>query len=772
MFKKALWRFVFSYLIIFVVPLLIGIGAYFNVKQIMLLSLYRYNKTTLNQLKDKMENEVMKPVESLADWINLNPYYFIFLPEANEALDSNDRLLNIRNLCREISSQTYKNSYILDAFIYIDSQNLIIGPSYTTTPYNYYTYIYRPLNLNYDKWKELLNGEYQLKYIPSFKVKADYKEMQTILFANTLSRWNINGKNANVFVIIDQSKIINLMKEIISYPKGIIWILDRDNNQILHVASNKEDNISLPPLNFSIYSDFNIKELIIDNEKWIVYYIVSPTYGWKYISMVPVNNFFEEIRRIRNFSLLLLGLMSIVETILIFFFSLQNYRPLSEIKNLLQSRHTEPTQKNKSEYDVIRELVQITLTKEDELKNQILRFTPIIKNNLLFQLITGNLTQKEIGEIELRTLGLEDPNDNFVVAVLEVDDCSGFIKEETEQEYALATFVITNVLNELLANNGIRYWEIFMSKTKMSLIIETSSDEREFILKLSHIFETMIDFLEKNFAIYISVGISNIQKGIGNIKSAYEQAEKVLSLKFTKPNLKVFSFIQLHKDVIQQSEFLPKDIENRLTNSIKEAASEKVERILDEVLEYITHLASPHLGKMIFVYLYGLYYQILNSVPNELSEKLKPQPEEVMKLILEEKNPKKIFSRIKEDFLNLTKSVITNRQKSGNDLIVSILEFVEKEFANPDISLSAIAEKFDITPQYLSAIFKEKTGQNLSDYILNLRMNRAKELLLTTDYSVTQIAKSIGYTEVSGFTKAFKKFEGVSPNKFREINKA
>lgn len=94
-------------------------------------------------------------------------------------------------------------------------------------------------------------------------------------------------------------KFITELKSPTAAP--IIWILDRDNNQILHVASNKEDNISLPPLNFSIYSDFNIKELIIDNEKWIVYYIVSPTYGWKYISMVPVNNFFEEIRRIRNF---------------------------------------------------------------------------------------------------------------------------------------------------------------------------------------------------------------------------------------------------------------------------------------------------------------------------------------------------------------------------------------------------------------------------------------------------------------------------------------
>jgi len=361
MFKKILWRFVFSYLVIFIIPLFIGIGAYFSIKEIMMSSLYRYNKTTLTQLEDKVENEVVKSVESLADWMNLNPYYFIFLPEAKEALDSSDRLLNIRNLCREIYSQTYKNSYILDAFIYIPSENLIIGPSYTTTPYNYYTYINRPLNMSYEKWLKFLNGEYKMQYIPSFEIKADYKKLSTIMFANTLSRWIIDGKNANVFVIIDQNKIVNLMKEIIGYPKGIMWILDRDNNQVLKVSAEKQ-NISLPKINFSIYNDFSIKEFNLDGQRWIVYYTISPLYGWKYISMVPVDSFFEEIRKVRNLSLLLLGLMSVIGSILIFFFSMQNYRPLSEIKSLLQSNsENKDLKRTKSEFDVIRDLVAHTL---------------------------------------------------------------------------------------------------------------------------------------------------------------------------------------------------------------------------------------------------------------------------------------------------------------------------------------------------------------------------------------------------------------------------
>lgn len=646
---------------------------------------------------------------------------------------------------------------------------MIVGPSYTTTAYNYYTYINRPVNMSYEKWIEFLNGEYKMKYIPSFKIKADYKNLSTIVFANTLSRWIIDGKNANVFVIIDQSKIESTMKEIISYPKGILWILDRENTQVLKVSAEKR-NMPLPKINFSIYNDFGIKEIEFDNSRWMMYYTVSPVYGWKYISVVPVESYFADIRRIRNISLIILGFMSIIGSILIFFFSFQNYRPLNEIKRLLQAG-TENIKHDKNEFDVIRELVLQALSKEEELKNQITRFVPIIKNNLLYQLLYRGFITDNIGDLELKTLEIENPNSKFVVCLIEIDDCSGFIKEESDSEYSLVTLVVTNVLDELLENNKIKHWNVLFSRTKIAVIVEVKSSFEEITKKLSDLFENMIEFLEKNFSIFVSVGMSAEVLGIVNLKFAYDQAERVLGLKFVKPNIKIFKFSELSQDITTEKEFLPKDIENRIINSVKEGKTEGIYEVFESIKGHITAANSPHMAKMILIYLYGLYYQLLNSIPNTVGERQKPEPERVMRLIIDEKNPKKVLQTLQEDYKILAENVIINKQKVGNDLISNILDYIEQEYLSPEISLSTIADKFNITPQYLSAIFKEKTGHNISDYIQNLRMNKAKELLLTTDLPVSQIARIIGYTEVSGFTKAFKKIEGVSPNKYREINK-
>jgi len=438
---------------------------------------------------------------------------------------------------------------------------------------------------------------------------------------------------------------------------------------------------------------------------------------------------------------------------------------------LQSNSENKETKNSKNEFDVIRDLVIHTLSKEEEMKKQIMRFTPIIKNNLLYQLLVGGILPESIGELELKTVGIEKQSGKFVVCLVEIDDCSGFIKDESDSEYALVTLVVTNVLDELLDTNNFKHWDVLFSRTKLSVIVEIKDSFEESMAKLSSLFENMIEFLEKNFKIYVSVGISGEVLGIINLKFAYEQAEKVLGLKFVKPNMKIFKFSELSQDITSEKEFLPKDIENRIINSVKEGKVEGIYEVFENIRSHITAANSPHMAKMILIYLYGLYYQLLNSIPNTVGEKQKPEPEKVMRLIIDEKNPKKVLQALQEDYRILAESVIVNKQKMGNDLISNILEYIHQQYSSSEISLSTIADKFNITPQYLSAIFKEKTGQNISDYIQNLRMNRAKELLLSTDYPVSQIAKMIGYTEVSGFTKAFKKFEGVSPNKFRELNK-
>jgi len=69
---------------------------------------------------------------------------------------------------------------------------------------------------------------------------------------------------------------------------------------------------------------------------------------------------------------------------------------------------------------------------------------------------------------------------------------------------------------------------------------------------------------------------------------------------------------------------------------------------------------------------------------------------------------------------------------------------------------------------YLCAFFKEKTGKTANQYITEIRMDKAKELLISSDAKIDFIAKSVGYSDGNYFAKIFKKYTGSNPSEFRE----
>jgi YesN/AraC family two-component response regulator len=89
--------------------------------------------------------------------------------------------------------------------------------------------------------------------------------------------------------------------------------------------------------------------------------------------------------------------------------------------------------------------------------------------------------------------------------------------------------------------------------------------------------------------------------------------------------------------------------------------------------------------------------------------------------------------------------------------------------ANPSeaISLNNLAEHFYISKHYLSRIFKEVTGFTVSEYINIHRIKRAKELLLHTDYNISEVANLCGYESITYFERVFSKYTETSPLKYR-----
>jgi two-component system, response regulator YesN len=103
----------------------------------------------------------------------------------------------------------------------------------------------------------------------------------------------------------------------------------------------------------------------------------------------------------------------------------------------------------------------------------------------------------------------------------------------------------------------------------------------------------------------------------------------------------------------------------------------------------------------------------------------------------------------------------------SDEIIGNIKKYIQKNYSQ-EITLEKMSELFFINPSYCSHLFKEKTGENFADYINDVRINKAKDLLLNTDYKVYKIAKMLGYDNDKYFFRIFKKLTGSTPEGFRE----
>ena len=98
--------------------------------------------------------------------------------------------------------------------------------------------------------------------------------------------------------------------------------------------------------------------------------------------------------------------------------------------------------------------------------------------------------------------------------------------------------------------------------------------------------------------------------------------------------------------------------------------------------------------------------------------------------------------------------------------ITSITRFLQ-EHMGEDVSLGVLAEEFHLNPQYISQLFKSEIGVNFLTYLTNIRMEKAKKLLLSTALSIAEVSEQSGYGDYRVFTKVFKKAEGITPSQYR-----
>lgn len=139
-----------------------------------------------------------------------------------------------------------------------------------------------------------------------------------------------------------------------------------------------------------------------------------------------------------------------------------------------------------------------------------------------------------------------------------------------------------------------------------------------------------------------------------------------------------------------------------------------------------------------------------------------------LKLLFLQQNTHEMEEILASVIRNVCAYVRENQQSPTTQLTSRILEYIQGQYGNVDLTLTSVADYFDLTSSYFSVFFKNNVGKTFLNYLTHLRMEKAKELMRTTNDSIAEISEKVGYASANTFTRSFKKIEQITPSQYRE----
>lgn len=195
----------------------------------------------------------------------------------------------------------------------------------------------------------------------------------------------------------------------------------------------------------------------------------------------------------------------------------------------------------------------------------------------------------------------------------------------------------------------------------------------------------------------------------------------------------------------------------------------------DKFLETLSELLDPLKGikdknnNIAIEAYYKISISLLSYINRwKLEEKVAPYAELNRLMRIDEHES---FEEAAEYIYNLSNVIFklqTGEEKKRADNAIDYIQKFIEEHLNEDLSLVRLAEQVYLNPSYLSRIYKQVKGTNISDFIDNVRIKKAKELLMGENVKINEVARLVGYETAASFTRFFRKAAGLSPQEYHE----
>lgn len=282
---------------------------------------------------------------------------------------------------------------------------------------------------------------------------------------------------------------------------------------------------------------------------------------------------------------------------------------------------------------------------------------------------------------------------------------------------------------------------------------------------LREIFTKILKKLSSNEELDITISIGNTVNNIIDIKRSYFSAISELD-KWEGMNKQLLPVLNDDRENKSVSFFYPLDTERRIIKYMSTGKDESIS-LIQSVLD--RNKDSLHLDKAEWDSFISAMVRTIKRVLTQINkpESLIIHGNLAIKDFINDDSRNLIVSNIVTLYKKLLKSIQETSEGEQKSFADKLLKYIKENYSDPNLSLTDIADYFNLSPAYISRIFKDYTGRNFKDLLSLERINISKSILEhNPKIKVYALGNEVGFNSTNTFLRTFKKYTGISPGKY------
>ena len=718
----------------------------------------------LQSATDKMESHLSSFEIYASQWV-MNTVFINQLCKIRSLKDSNE----INDLYKTLVTIKLSNPLFDNVFVYMDKPGLVFTSSPTV----------RGLQEGelQNQFRSFLKREQSFFWINSLKNTMEGDLSPSLSLVGNLSYIDEACSGLIIFQL-NQAELDRLLRDLTPSDNGVSFLLHGNGDWISSPEQKiAEDSNLIHSLKNSILQriDKNSDSFAFSwkDGKYSVNFAKIRLTGTKlvYVTIVPLSSILSPVEFMTKIVFFISGICLLTAIFLSWMSSRRLYKPIQYLSNIFRGdRDHEFPSDTGDEIQFIEQKWKHLLNESRYLQNRLDESLPSLREGFLLKLVQGHFYSLSEHELlkRMERFGWGVGSKGFGIMLFQLSGLSDSSSNFSHGDEQLVTFAVSNIVEEFTQNRLDQIGVINMQDLYVAVLFSfEQSDSREQVKKeLYSISTEAIYLIHSLLKIDVTVCLGKLVSSIKDIPQVLEESRQASRYRDLQTRNQVIDMDELFP-LLSDSVYYPFDTENEIVQAVRMGiqvdAINKVNQFLNQLVQNTAKEFQVQQGML----------QLLGSVQHAILQTgINPSQlyggvnlyEQLCQLHEPMEMQKWFISRVLEPYF---KEFLESQSLQPHQIAEKAVAIINKEYMNDIFSLESCADMLGTKPYTLSKVFKQVTGVNFIDYLTEFRLNKAKELLVTTNSKINDIALQVGYQNSYMF-RLFKKYEGMTPGEYRE----